>query len=105
MFYNQQHAGQYRRQREWKLMRFNIKAFALTCGLFWGFSVFFLTWWIMLFYGQHANTGMLGHIYRGFSITPLGSIIGLVYALIDGFVGGLIFAWLYNLLANRFEKR
>jgi hypothetical protein len=85
-------------------MRFNVKAFALTCSLLWGFSVFFLTWWIMMLDGQHADPGMLGHIYRGFSITPMGSVIGLVYALVDGFIGGLIFAWLYNLLANRFEK-
>lgn len=85
-------------------MRFNIKAFALTCGLIWGFGVFCLAWWLMLFEGQGADAGMLGHIYRGFSITPLGSIIGLVYALADGFVGGLVFAWLYNLLAARFEQ-
>lgn len=85
-------------------MRFNVKAFALTCGLIWGFGVFFLAWWVMLFDGQHADAGMLGEIYRGFSITPLGSIIGLGYALVDGFFGGLVFAWLYNLLAGRFEK-
>jgi hypothetical protein len=85
-------------------MRFNVKALALTCGLWWGFGVFFFAWWIMLFEGQHADAGMLGHIYRGFSITPLGSIIGLLWAFADGFVGGLIFAWLYNLFAGRFEK-
>lgn len=87
-------------------MRFNIKAFALACGLVWGFGVFFLSWWIMLFDGAGTvDAGTLGHIYRGFTITPLGSVIGLLWALGDGFVGGLVFAWLYNLLADRFEKR
>jgi hypothetical protein len=30
-------------------MRLNIKAFALTCGLIWGFGLFLLTWWIHLY--------------------------------------------------------
>ena len=86
-------------------MRFNIKAFAITCGLVWGFGVFCLSWWIMLFDGSgHVDAGVLGHIYRGFTITPMGSVIGLIWALADGFLGGLVFAWLYNLLAQRLER-
>jgi hypothetical protein len=82
-------------------MKLNIKAFALTCSLIWGFGLFALTWWIMAFEGQTGEVTFIGKIYRGFSITPLGSLIGLVYALADGFVGGLIFAWLYNVISGR----
>jgi hypothetical protein len=82
-------------------MKLNTKAFALTCGLIWGFGVFALTWWIMAFDGPTNEVTIIGKIYRGFSITPLGSFIGLGWALVDGFVGGLIFAWLYNLLSGR----
>jgi len=28
-------------------MKLNIKAFALACGLVWGFGILFLTWWII----------------------------------------------------------
>lgn len=86
-------------------MRINALAFACTCSLLWGFGVFFLAWWIMVFDGRGVDPGILGHIYRGFAITPVGSLIGLAYALADGFVGGLIFAWLYNLLAARFKNQ
>lgn len=86
------------------MMQLNVKAFAVTCGLVWGFGVFFLAWWMMLLDGQGADPGMLAHIYRGFAITPMGSVIGLVWALADGFLGGLIFAWLYNLLAARWKN-
>ena len=84
-------------------MKLNIKAFALTCSLIWGFGLFALTWWIMAFEGQTGDVTMIGKIYRGFSITPLGSLIGLGWALADGFVGGLIFAWLYNALSSRWS--
>ena len=85
-------------------MKLNIKAFALTCSLIWGFGLFALTWWIMAFEGQTGEVTFIGKIYRGFSITHLGSLIGLGWALADGFVGGLIFSWLYNVLSSRWSN-
>ena len=85
-------------------MKLNIKAFALTCSLIWGFGLFALTWWIMAFEGQTGEVTLIGKIYRGFSITPLGSLIGLGWALADGFVGVLIFSWLYNVLSSRWSN-
>jgi len=36
------------------------------------------------------------------TIPAVGSvIIGTLYALLDGAIGGLVFAWLYNLCASR----
>jgi hypothetical protein len=82
-------------------MKLNVKAFALTCGILWGVGLFLLTWWIMAFKGATGETTLIGRIYLGYCISPLGSIIGLVWALVDGVVGGAIFAWLYNLIATR----
>lgn len=85
-------------------MKLNIKAFALTCSLIWGFGLFVLTWWIIAFEGATGEVTFIGKIYRGFSITPLGSLIGLGWALVDGFIGGLIFAWLYNQISSRLSN-
>ena len=82
-------------------MKLDVKAFALTAGLIWGFGLFFLTWWIIAFDGPSTDAGLLGSIYRGYTLTPVGSFIGFVWALVDGFVGGAVFAWLYNLMAGR----
>lgn len=82
-------------------MKLNVKAFAITCSLVWGFGLFFLTWWIILFGGATGEVTLIGRIYRGYSISAVGSFIGLVWALVDGFIGGLIFAGLYNLLAGK----
>ena len=80
-------------------MKFNVKAFALTCGLVWGFGLFFLTWWIIAFSGSTGTVPFVSYIYRGYKITPLGSLVGLIWAFFDGLIGGAIFAWFYNLIA------
>jgi hypothetical protein len=82
-------------------MRLNVKAFALACGLVWGVGLFLVTWWIILWDGATGEPTLIGKCYRGYEISPSGSIIGLLWALPDGFVGGAIFAWLYNLIAAR----
>jgi len=83
-------------------MKLDVKAFAITCGLVWGLGLFCLTWWIIAFDGVTGETTLIGHIYRGFNISPIGSVIGLIWAFADGAIGGAIFAWLYNLISNRF---
>jgi hypothetical protein len=81
----------------------NVKAFGLDRGLIWGLGLFFLPQWVVLFEGPtHALVG-IGHLYRGFDISPLGSVIGMAYGLADGGVGGLVFAWLYNSLNSRIK--
>ena len=84
-------------------MKLNVKAFAVTCGLGWGLGVFCITWWIIILEGSTTGLTFLGRVYLGYSITPLGSFIGLLWALADGAAGGLIFAWLYNRLAGAFS--
>ena len=86
-------------------MKLNVKAFALTCGVVWGLGLFLLIWWIILFEGPTGEITTIGRIYRGFNISPVGSLIGLIWALIDGAIGGAIFAWLYNLVAARIPNK
>ena len=40
----------------------------------------------------------IGLVYRGYSISAMGSLIGLAWGFCDGLVGGVVFAWLYNLI-------
>ncbi|HOP47401.1 MAG TPA: bacteriophage holin [Desulfobacteraceae bacterium] len=82
-------------------MRLNVKAFALTCGLLWGVALFLLTWWIIAFDGATGEVTIIGRLYRGYCISPLGSIIGFIWAFVDGLIGGALFAWLYNLIYMR----
>jgi hypothetical protein len=86
-------------------MKLNVKAFALTCGLVWGLGLFALTWWIIALDGATGERTLIGQLYRGYTISPAGSLIGLLWAFFDGALGGLIFAWLYNFLADRTARR
>lgn len=82
-------------------MKLDVKAFALTCALIWGIGLFVLTWWVIAFEGSTGEVLFIGHVYRGYSISPLGSMIGLIWGFVDALIGGAIFAWLYNLLCGR----
>ena len=82
-------------------MKLNVRAFALTCGLIWGFGLLVLTWWVMLFDGATGQTTFIGQVYRGFNISPGGSLLGLIWGFFDGLIGGAVFAWLYNVLVGR----
>jgi len=86
-------------------MKLEVKAFAVTCGLMWGLGVLALTWWIIAFEGATGEPTLLGRVYRGYTISPAGSLIGTLWALADGLVGGAIFAWLYNRLAGQPSPR
>ena len=86
-------------------MKLNIKAFALSFGLVSGFGLFLLTWWIIGFDGSTGGPTLIGRLYRGYSITPAGSLIGFIWAFIDGLIFGAIFAWLYNMVSARFITR
>jgi len=82
-------------------MRFDVKAFALSCGLIWGFGLFFLTWWIIAFDGPTGEATLIGRLYRGYTVSAMGSLVGMIWAFFDGLIGGAIFAWLYNMLATK----
>ena len=82
-------------------MQLNVRAFALAFALWWGVGLFFLTWWMLAVGHVTGEATLIGQFYYGYTVSPLGSIIGLVWGLVDGAIGGAILAWLYNLLARR----
>lgn len=77
-------------------MKLNIKALALSAGIVWGLVIFLLTYWFLIF-GYDGNTlTKLSNIYLGYSVTWYGAFIGLVWAFVDGLIGGALLGWLYN---------
>jgi len=85
-------------------MKLNPKAFGLTCGILWGVGLFSLTWWVMAFEGPSKKPTGLSRLYRGYRISPLGSVIGLFWGFFDALFGGLSFAWLYNQFIESEER-
>jgi len=86
-------------------MKLNVKVFALACGILWGLGLFGLTWWIIAFEGVTDEVTIIGQLYRGYSISPLGSLVGLVWGFFDALIGGAVFAWLYNFIKAKLENK
>ena len=77
-------------------MKLNVKALSLTAGILWGIAILLLTIWFICF-GYDGNTlSLIGKVYLGYSVTWGGAFIGLIWGFVQGFIGGAIFAWLYN---------
>jgi hypothetical protein len=72
------------------------RALGLTCGTLWGLGLFSLTWWIIALEGSSDKPTAIGKLYRGYTISPRGSVIGGVWGFFDALAGGVCFAWLYN---------
>ena len=86
-------------------MRLHVKPFAAAFSLVWGFSMSFIALWIWMFEGKKDKPIFMSSIYRGYRTGPIGSLIGLAWGLIDGLIGGAIFAWLYNLLSSKSKQK
>ena len=84
-------------------MKFNTKAFAISSGLIYGFALFVSVWWLMA-RGYSNQETLLSMVYPYLTISPFGSLLGLIYGLFDGVIIGALFAWLYNHLAKAFDS-
>ncbi|MDE2001681.1 MAG: bacteriophage holin [Patescibacteria group bacterium] len=79
-------------------MKLDAQKFALAGGLLWGACMFLCTW-LALWSGYSMDfLNLMGSIYPGYMVTAGGSVVGLVYGFFDGYIGGWLFAKLYNWL-------
>jgi len=80
-------------------MRLNVRAAALAAAVLWG-AALFITGMANLIRPGYGSLflQMMASIYPGYKASPsIGSVlVGTLYALLDGAVCGLVFAWLYN---------
>ena len=86
-------------------MKLNVRAFALAIGLVWGLNWFFLTWFMIALDGISYEMTIIGRIYRGFTVSPVGSIAALLWGFLDGYLLGLLIAWIYNQLIPRLKQK
>ncbi len=85
------------------VLKLNVKAFAIACGLIWGAAALIFGLWAS-FYGPAASVvAFMGQFYIGYAEGFLGAIVGFIWGFADAGIGGLILAWLYNFLAEKFK--
>lgn len=84
-------------------MKLNIKAMAVAIGGLWAGCILLVGLAHLAWPGYGgALLDLAASIYPGFHpANGLGAVIvGALYALVDGAIGGAIFAWLYNKVAQ-----
>ncbi|MCF7861310.1 bacteriophage holin [Candidatus Woesearchaeota archaeon] len=81
-------------------MKINEKNFGLAGGLIAGVTLFIMTLFSISTGYAQAFLEIVMSIYPGYSISAFGSLVGLVYGFIDGFIGLYLLAMIYNI----FEK-
>lgn len=82
-------------------MKLRPVALGVALGSVWGVSLF-ITTWISYYsgYGKLFLEVLAQSIYPGYTITPLGSFLGLLYGFADGFVSAALIGYIYNKLVK-----
>ncbi len=76
----------------------SVKRMALAMGILWAFCT--LLTGVTAMYGWGGKfVEMMASIYLGYEATPMGAVIGMVWAFFDGLIGGGLLAFLYNKLS------
>ena len=74
----------------------------ISVGLIWGFSLFFMTVWAVIFADrQSVLLDGLKPFYFGYGVSFRGAILGFIYGCIDGLMVGSLVAWLYNIFQTK----
>ncbi|NIO49807.1 MAG: hypothetical protein GTN73_10295 [Candidatus Aminicenantes bacterium] len=89
-------------------MKFNVIQLGLTLAILWAVIVLLMGVTNLIFpaYGV-AFLQIVDSIYPGYHFGKWGFwgvIVATLYAVIDGFVMGVVIAWLYNLLGKSMKK-
>ena len=83
-------------------MKLSIKALAIASGTIWGSAMLIVGLANMMWPGYGTVfLEVIASIYPGYKPGGFGQVInGTLYAVVDGAIGGAIFAWIYNLFAD-----
>ncbi len=84
-------------------MKLSLRSLTITAAVLWGGSFLVVSGANLLWppYGA-AFLEIMSSLYPGYeaSGTPGSVIVGTLYAIFDGAIGGAFFAWIYNCFAG-----
>jgi len=86
-------------------MKLDTTALGISLGALWTIVLFVATIWVWIGIEYFNTKGggtliLFSRFYLGYSVTLLGAIISIPYALVSGLIAGGIIAWVYNKIAK-----
>lgn len=82
-------------------MKLNPVALGVALGVVWGGALFITTWMSYYTgYGKLFLEVLAKSIYPGYTISPIGSFLGLFYGFLDGLISATLIGWIYNKIAK-----
>lgn len=75
------------------------KALGIAIGILWAAYVFFCGITAMFGWGA-ALVAAFSSLYIGYGASIGGAVAGAIWAFVDGFIAGVVIAWLYNRFAR-----
>ena len=80
--------------------KLSVKGLAIAFGTSWAICML-LAGWVSIFGWCAKFVDVMSSIYIGFKPSFLGGIIGALWGFIDGAIGGLIIAIIYNVVTKK----
>jgi len=66
-------------------------------GITWAISMFVLGLLVIYLDAGRPMLDLMASMYYGYDATLLGSVVGGFWGFVDGFIGGVLIAFFYNL--------
>ena len=82
------------------MKKFSPNALGIAIGVLWAAYVLFCGITAMLGWGI-ALVDAISSLYVGYGPSILGAVIGAIWGFVDGYIAGVVIAWLYNKLAKQ----
>lgn len=80
-----------------KCMRLSATAFGVSLGIITGIFMMFFAWSAWWWDFGTSIVDQWASVYPGFSASIAGGFIGLGWGFLEGFVLGVLWAWVYNI--------
>ena len=83
--------------------RLQAKILAMVMGFACGFGLFAMTAWLVVKGGNQVglHLNLLGHYFKGYSVTWPGAFVGLIYGAVVGGAIGWAIGMIYNMIVGR----
>jgi hypothetical protein len=84
------------------VVRLRSRVMALVFAAVGGAGLFVATAWLLVRGGPNVgeHLSLLANYFPGYTVSPLGALLGLVYGALVGGVLGWSLAWVYNRVAD-----